>query len=756
LFGAAQDSLVRFAQGKADRGLVDYTDMLALAFEMLDQHPQVIAAMRERVDCLVIDEFQDTNPLQFSLLWCLYRAGVPTLVVGDLKQAIMGFQDADSRLLAELQQQHAKAVSPLACNWRSHPGLMQWINELGAGLFNDAYTRLEPKADFPSSLNPLELIEFTATSKNAWRAEHTVARVKALLDDPETMVWDKELKQSRRIRGGDIAFLCPTNPRLLAYAESLRQLGIRVRIDADGWFESRIIQLAYHALCYVADPHDSHAALYLSVTELGSEDLQSGVEAMLAGDEPESALLKKLKSLRDGCVQRLPASLLADVTSVLDLYGLIARWPDGEQARANLLRFEAEAQEFVAANRDALAASGFYGSDLKTFLAWIKDRSEREDAQPEPRVRDEEAVQLMTWHRSKGREWPVVVVCAIDSEIRCVLPEVKINYKDFSDLNSIIDNARLDFYPEFAAPEKTDLFRNQLWPESIDSARRLLYVALTRAREKVVLEWPLYIDNGKERKKFTYWEQLVEDTQMSLLGNKVTLGGHSFDCRATQVGKDRELLFEEEMVDSYEMLPELGRRALSSGAPPSVLTPEAIRPSTLEVDVDFDPADLVKSCYAGPLTIEFDRPANVRGNILHRCYEVMDGSRELDVIQRAAGFPFTTEQFDDLQSRVQAFNAWLSERFQPESVRHEAPILVMDEKGSVITGFIDLLVETTEGYWIIDHKSDQVDDRDERFAEHLPQLFCYRDALLRINPDKPVMGIGINWVSYGQMTLLEC
>lgn len=503
IFRAAQDSLVRFAQGKADRGLVDYTDMLALALEMLDQQPQVIAALREQVDCLVIDEFQDTNPLQFALLWSLYRAGVPTLVVGDLKQAIMGFQDADARLLAELQQQHTDAVSPLECNWRSHPRLMSWINELGTGLFGDGYTRLQAKADFPSTLSPLELIEFTATSKNDYRAEHTVTRIKALLDDPDALIWDKALRQSRRIRGGDVAILCPTNPRLMAYANALRQLGIRARIDTDGWFDSRIIQLTYHALCYVADPSDRHAALYLSVTELGIETLQSAVVTMIAGGEPESDLLELLKPLRCGCVDKLPATLLAEVIAALDLYGCLANWPDGEQARANLLRFEAEGREFVSANRDALAASGFYGSDLKTFLAWVKDRAEREDAQPEPRVCDEDAVQLMTWHRSKGREWPVVCVCATDSEIKCLLPDVRVNYKDFSDLDKILDNARLDFYPEFAAPEKTDQFRSQLWPDEVDCARRLLYVALTRAREKIILEWPVYLDNGKERKKIT-------------------------------------------------------------------------------------------------------------------------------------------------------------------------------------------------------------------------------------------------------------
>ncbi|ORJ55892.1 UvrD-helicase domain-containing protein [Geothermobacter hydrogeniphilus] len=755
LYGAAQDSLTRFANGKADRGLVDYTDMLALALEILERNPAVLDTLQERVDCLVIDEFQDTNPLQFALLWSLARAGIPTLIVGDLKQAIMGFQDADSRLLAELQKQNSAAVTPLTSNWRSHPGLLDWINQLGAGLFGADYTPLQAKADFPTALGPLELVEFSARSRNDLRAEHTVARIKVLLDDPETRVWDKELKKARPIRGGDIAILCPTNKRLELYAEALRQLGVRVRMEAGGWFESRIVQIAWHALSYVADPLDRHAALYLGVTELGTETLPSAFGTLIREEELRDPLLAKLKPLRAACDEQLPASLLAETIAALNLYGLIADWPDGEQARANLLRFEEEAREFAAANRDALAASGFYGSDVKTFLAWIKDRAERENGQPDPRVRDEDAVQLMTWHSSKGREWPVVAVCAADSDIKCLLPDVRVNYRDFSDLDKILDNARLDFYPEFVAPEKTELFRQQLWPEAIDSARRLLYVALTRAREKVILEWPVYLDNGRERKSFSYFEQLLQDTGLKVDGNRIVTGGKAFDCRIIQVGKDRHPLFEAAGTGTTHSLPVWGRRAIRPQPLPEGLIPETIRPSGLGLELEVSAADLDVAGYADCLNIDFDLPANERGTVLHRCYEVMDGRHDLETIRMAVRHPFSPEEFNLLQKRVIAFNDWLKAHFQPVSLQYELPVLALNRQGSVVTGFIDLLVETEDGFWIIDHKSDQIEDRVARFAEHLPQLLCYRQALATIYPDKEVLGVCLNWITYGETMSLR-
>ena len=106
LLAAGQEVLVHYAQAKREAGLVDYSDMIAMAGEVLSKRPGVLDTLVERIDCLVVDEFQDTNPLQFSLLWQLKEAGVPTVIVGDLKQAIMGFQGADPRLFDALVQQN--------------------------------------------------------------------------------------------------------------------------------------------------------------------------------------------------------------------------------------------------------------------------------------------------------------------------------------------------------------------------------------------------------------------------------------------------------------------------------------------------------------------------------------------------------------------------------------------------------------------------------------------------------------------------
>ena len=99
-------------------------------------------------------------------------------------------------------------------------------------------------------------------------------------------------------------------------------------------------------------------------------------------------LLAKLDQLAAGVAERTVYALVADTLAALGLFDVVAHWPDGEQARANLLRLLAEAGEFMDANREALAHGGFHGAGIQTFLAWLATQVELKDGdrQPEPRV----------------------------------------------------------------------------------------------------------------------------------------------------------------------------------------------------------------------------------------------------------------------------------------------------------------------------------------------------------------------------------
>ena len=369
------------------------------------------------------------------------------------------------------------------------------------------------------------------------------ARIKAILTDHQTEVYDPHLKRHRRVRGEDIAILGLTHKRLKMYADELAALGISSRLEQDGWFSSRAVQLLYHGLSLVADPNDRHASLYLAVTELGEDDLSSATDTLLKGKKLALPVLNQLIELANHSDALTVDELVAQTIHVMELYDIVSTWPDAAQARANLLRLQAEAEAFVQTDREALAGGGFYGSGLKTFMAWLLRKIEEKDGdrQPTPQVHDEDAVQLFTWHAAKGMEWPIVVVTTLDRDVKGRLPSLDIAYTSFKELDAILDNARIAFSPEFAAPETNDRFQLSLDEKAREEGLNLLYVALTRPREQLILEWPQQLE---ESTRYTFWHLLEESTHMHLDANRMCVGGQEFPCRVTAADKEPPAVFD--------------------------------------------------------------------------------------------------------------------------------------------------------------------------------------------------------------------
>jgi len=158
--------------------------------------------------------------------------------------------------------------------------------------------------------------------------------------------------------------------------------------------------------------------------------------------------------------------------------------------RADLLRFEAEAEAFLQAHRDMREASGFYGQGPLVFLGWLESKVSNpdEDKRPNPSGIEADGVEVVTWHASKGREWPVVIVCGLDDNRNPRVGQFGTVFPSFDDLDHVIAGAEINYAPKFAAPEATERFLKGLWPEAEKTCHRLLYVALTRARDRLVIE----------------------------------------------------------------------------------------------------------------------------------------------------------------------------------------------------------------------------------------------------------------------------
>ena len=188
LLAAGQEVLVYYEQAKREAGLVDYSDMIALAGRLLREQPAVLATLKSRVDCLVVDEFQDTNPLQFALVWQLAAAGVPTRGGGRSQAGDHGVPGrGPAAVRSACRSSTRTSASRSTKNWRSQPRLMAFVNALGPGLFGEEYIALAPQRTETEPV-PLEVVSFTTKAKKDQHLVRAVAvgeRFKALLEDSD-------------------------------------------------------------------------------------------------------------------------------------------------------------------------------------------------------------------------------------------------------------------------------------------------------------------------------------------------------------------------------------------------------------------------------------------------------------------------------------------------------------------------------------------------------------------------------------------
>ena len=244
---------------------------------------------------------------------------------------------------------------------------------------------------------------------------------------------------------------------------------------------------------------------------------------------------------------------------------------------------------------------------------------------------------------------------------------------------------------------------------------------------------------------------------MAVEKGAMRVNGKAFPCIVNPTETGVAPAVEASVGEPVTPLSTIGRRAIVYRSIPGDLTPETVTPSLLHGKAGKVLLDghLQEETYGPPLETVLEVVGADRGLLLHKCFEVLGGRPgRMDLLKRATGVTIDKKEWSRLESAAVDFERWLAGRFQPMRVVREVPLLGLDGRGSVVSGVLDLLVETAEGYWILDHKSDVTDDRAVRFEAYLPQLRCYADLIRKAFPGKPVLGVGIHWISYGKVNLL--
>lgn len=749
LIACAQEVMEAYETRKKALGLIDFADMIAGAERLLRTDLAVRKAVLNEIDCVIIDEFQDTNPVQFALLWQLGAHAPRTLLVGDVKQSIMGFQGADPRLSQALAAANPAATQPLDRNWRSTPAVMDFVNAMGERLFGTDYNLLAPTRDpVPGpALEVLNVVNGRMARNYSKPQEHIAERIARILTTGETIT-DRHTKAIRAVRPSDIALLVCRHATAARYAEELRARGVPVRIAEDGWAASPVIQAARAALSYAANPADTSSGLMLRTLGPDPLSLQAAMTAQIEGRLADDPVLTRLAALSDR-LARLPVSNALDL--VIDAAGLrlwAGRQSDAAQARADLLRLEAEATDFEVAHRDLKAAAGFHGESAKVFLGWLDARAgERDfDRRPDPAASSAEAIEIVTWHACKGREWPITVVAEFDHEIEEWPGSTATRFTaldKIDDMAAVLASASLTHTPGFAAPEVGRRFIEDRRADFEANAKNLLYVALTRARDRLVLEWPGFIkERDKDAPEAKCLFHVFTDACAPQVGSgKLRIG--AVDCPSVITQMPEHASFTRYLEGARTETPRLGN---ATPLPAMILTPWRLQPSQ---STTAQPAPESQSVTLG---VAWHRTVSdaARGTALHlalrTCLTRPDLIKALPMATGLDDAPLVL-----VSERASALKTWLSTQGYTD-LYCEVPVLAHSPEGAEIPGTIDLLAIGPKGCLLIDHKTGGAG---QGFGPYWPQLSAYAELVAKQFPQHPLQGVALLWVDHGRLDFVD-
>ncbi len=466
---------------------------------------ELAAAIRDKYGAALIDEFQDTDPVQFRIFRNIYGGtDLPLLLIGDPKQAIYGFRGAD--VFAYLDA--AQGVRPsrrhtMDTNWRSDPGLLRAIEHLftvpqpflldgidfvsvGARPGAEDALRCEgrPLAPFELKVQRKDERSVRVTPRgfiNAdWVKQELPRRVAA---DISKLLGGKTTLHGRPVRAGDIAVLSRTNAQAQLVQAALRDLGIPGVVYGDASvYETREADELERVLSAVAEPTTLGLLRAALTTELlgvtGGE-----LEAMADDDEAWDHWVQLFRRWHTLWTQRGFIRMLRTLLTDLHLGKRMLELTDGERRMTNLLHLTELLHE--ASSREHLGPAGVLhwfseqrGGDQKVASEAVKLRLERDD----------EAVQLITIHRSKGLEYPIVYCPYLWSADELRPAEID-NLKFHDPEHDNLLTLDIGFKPKGkqARLRHPNVARAQF--ESSAESLRLLYVALTRARHRCVVVW---------------------------------------------------------------------------------------------------------------------------------------------------------------------------------------------------------------------------------------------------------------------------
>ncbi|MEW8373001.1 MAG: exodeoxyribonuclease V subunit beta [Candidatus Thiodiazotropha sp.] len=476
---------------QAEAGEWSYDDLLLQLHSALQGDSGHLAALlRRRYPAALVDEFQDTDPIQYAILSRIYRNSLqPVFLVGDPKQAIYSFRGADLFAYLRAREETGAKYHSLDINWRSTPGLVRAVNTLFGRArrpFYEPRIGFDPVAAADREMDPLVLDNAPEAPMQLWRlafdeqagveairqavADATAAEIARLL----TLGSQKRARiGERELRGSDIAVLVRTHEQASRIAQALRARGIAaVHSSQQSVYRSREAEHLQRLLIALLEPQRGPLVRAALATPLLGWD-GAAIDELNREDGSQNRLFKRFfdyhHSWRDDGFIAMIRALVMDMGIEKRLLG----FGDGERRLTNFHHLLE-----LLHQQDATAHPGMEGL-LKWFLRQCQSRSQ-DDERLLRLESDGELVKIETLHHSKGLEYEIVFCPYLWDE-----SEPRADHSPFLFHDPLDDYAAVLELGSARFHDNRDYLHEEAFAENL----RLLYVALTRPRYRCYLAW---------------------------------------------------------------------------------------------------------------------------------------------------------------------------------------------------------------------------------------------------------------------------
>lgn len=799
----------RIAEIKAEKNAYYFTDILhfalSLLYENTDSYERVKSALAKELagefDEILIDEFQDTNEAQVSLFNAVSKNGANQFIVGDVKQSIYAFRQACPEIFVSLLDKtpvfdggNYPAKIYLDSNFRSRKGVVDAVNfffdflmipNLGGLNYKETERLRFSAADFDETDTANTQVHIVkaddAKASNLVKESRYIGSlIKKIVDEKMTVGRGED---KHPVRYSDICILMRTvKDKASVTAGELINMGIPVHYKKDGgFFDNAEIMTVISMLRAIDNPLSDIPLLSVLLSPLTAftEDdvaalkaesphasLYSALKANAEKSEKAKSVLEILSLFRTLSVTLCVADLIRRIYEITAFDCVVSAMDGGEKRVLNLQKLVIYAENYNAGG--AFGLSGF----LRYIDCLQKNGFDLESA--ETVSENDNAVRIMTYHKSKGLEFPVVILADMSAKFRKESAEKL-------PVNKTLGAGALRFIPEENREIKTLLHSAVIQKNEDDSAAenlRLLYVAMTRAKEKLLLVGSAYNPEKKIAEMY-YKNSVGEENVHTAIKNSDSffdlvlysmLYHPSFSefpfvkslCGRTEVNTNSKISVH--FCEEIENAREENKTAEKIFAPDSKITEQIkekvsfvyLYDSLSGIDVKYTASSMdgenIQEYFAS------DNPAFLsegkitpakRGTLIHKFMEGCDlnsAAADLDgeINRLIENKTFTKEEANAIE-RGQIRKFFQSDMFKRIiSARHflrekeftmavplneiKGDIAFAEGESAVVQGVVDGFIVNGSAGEIIDYKTDRIKSPEELCERYKTQMWVYKRA----------------------------